>query len=105
MAPLSWPVRRAKLSYDAFPTSEVGNLSYTPILRGRYYGAAVHAQSGSVQKGRCDAAKCSDIVQIAFAAGQHLDLRVLHGDGTNTVAKKGAMALGTRGTRTRMGRQ
>ena len=30
-----------------------------------------------------------------------LDLRVLHGDGTNTVAKKGAMALATRGTNTK----
>jgi transposase len=29
-----------------------------------------------------------------------LDLRVLHGDGTNTVAKKGGMGLGTRGTNT-----
>jgi hypothetical protein len=34
-----------------------------------------------------------------------LDLRVLHGDGTNTVAKKGAMASGTRGTNTRRGRR
>jgi transposase len=30
-----------------------------------------------------------------------LDLRVLHGDGTNTVAKKGAMASGTRATNIR----
>ena len=28
---------------------------------------------------------------------QQLDLSVLHGDGTNTVAKKGGMALGSRG--------
>src|SRR5499426_3614860 len=40
-----------------------------------------------------------------LAAGQHLDLRILHGDGTNTVAKKGAMASGTRGTNTRRGRR
>src|SRR5918911_4589790 len=33
-----------------------------------------------------------------LAAEQHLDLRVLHGDGTNTVAKKGAMGLATRAT-------
>src|SRR6266542_5753772 len=32
---------------------------------------------------------------------KHLDLSVLHGDGTNTVAKKGGMALGIRGTNTR----
>ena len=36
-----------------------------------------------------------------LAAEKQLDLRVLHGDGTNTVAKKGAMALATRGTNTR----
>ena len=40
-----------------------------------------------------------------LAAAQHLDLSVLHGDGTNTVAKKGAMASGTRGTNTRRGRR
>jgi transposase len=34
-----------------------------------------------------------------------LDLRVLHGDGTNTVAKKGGMGLGTRGTNTRRARK
>ena len=40
-----------------------------------------------------------------LAAEKHLDLRVLHGDGTNTVAKKGAMALASRGTNTRRGRR
>jgi transposase len=40
-----------------------------------------------------------------LAAEKHLDIRVLHGDGTNTVAKKGAMALGTRATNTRRGRK
>jgi transposase len=40
-----------------------------------------------------------------LATAQHLDLRVLHGDGTNTVAKKGGMALGTRATNTRRGRE
>src|SRR5262249_2109714 len=38
-------------------------------------------------------------------AGQQLDLPVLHGDGTNTVAKKGAMALATRATSTRKERR
>ena len=33
-----------------------------------------------------------------LAAEQQLDISVLHGDGTNTVAKKGAMALGIQGT-------
>src|SRR5712692_8850907 len=36
-----------------------------------------------------------------LAAEQHLDTSVLHGDGTNTVAKKGGMVLGTPGTNTR----
>jgi hypothetical protein len=36
-----------------------------------------------------------------LAAEQQLDLSVLHGDGTNTVAKKGVMALASRGTNTR----
>ena len=36
-----------------------------------------------------------------LAAEKQLDLSVLHGDGTNTVAKKGAMALASRGTNTR----
>jgi hypothetical protein len=40
-----------------------------------------------------------------LAAEKHLDLRVLHGDGTNTVAKKGATGLGSRGTNTRKGRR
>jgi transposase len=36
-----------------------------------------------------------------LAAAKHLDTSILHGDGTNTVAKKGAMALATRGTNIR----
>src|SRR5919198_119031 len=36
-----------------------------------------------------------------LAAEQQLDLGVLHGDGTNTVAQKGAMALATRATNIR----
>jgi hypothetical protein len=31
-----------------------------------------------------------------LAEAKQLDLRILHGDGTNTVAKKGVMALATR---------
>jgi hypothetical protein len=38
-----------------------------------------------------------------LSAEKHLDLRGLHGDGTNTVAKKGEMALATRVTSTRKG--
>src|SRR5436190_21709601 len=40
-----------------------------------------------------------------LAAEEQLDLRVLHGDGTNTVAKKGGMALGTQGINTRRARK
>ena len=36
-----------------------------------------------------------------LAAEKQLDLSVLHGDGTNTVAKKGGMVSGSRGTNTR----
>src|SRR5262249_26312004 len=36
-----------------------------------------------------------------LAAEKRLDLSILHGDGTNTVAKKGGMGLGTQGTNTR----
>ena len=40
-----------------------------------------------------------------LAAEKQLDLRVLHGDGTNTVAKKGAMASAIPATSTRKGRR
>ena len=40
-----------------------------------------------------------------LAAEPHLDRRVLHGDGTHTVAKKGVMGSGTRGTNTRKARK
>src|SRR5215467_2225523 len=40
-----------------------------------------------------------------LAVEKQLDLTVLHGDGTNTVAKQGAMAWATRATSTRKGRR
>jgi transposase len=40
-----------------------------------------------------------------LAAEKHLDIHVLHGDGTNTVAKKGVMGSATRATNTRRGRK
>jgi len=40
-----------------------------------------------------------------LSAEKHLDVRVLHGDGTNMVAKKGAMALDTPATSIRRGRR
>ena len=38
-----------------------------------------------------------------LAVEKQLDISVLHGDGTNTVAKKGAMGLATRATNIRRG--
>jgi transposase len=40
-----------------------------------------------------------------LATEKQLDLRVLHGDGTNTVAKKGGMGSGSQGTNTRRARK
>ena len=40
-----------------------------------------------------------------LAVEKHLDTSVLHGDGTNTVAKKGGTGLGTQGTNTRRARK
>jgi len=40
-----------------------------------------------------------------LSAEKHLDLSILHGDGTNTVAKKGGMGLATRATSTRRARK
>jgi len=46
------------------------------------------------------------VASVRHLAAEHrLDTSLLHGDGTNTVAKKGAMASGTRGTNTRRGRR
>jgi transposase len=40
-----------------------------------------------------------------LAVEKQLDISVLHGDGTNTVAKKGAMGLATQATNIRRGRK
>src|SRR4029453_19088911 len=51
------------------------------------------------------------LLQAFVASGRHLatekqlDISVLHGDGTNTVAKKGAMASATRAPNKRKGRR
>jgi transposase len=46
------------------------------------------------------------MASVAYLSDEKkLDLRVLHGDGTNTVAKKGAMASATRATSTRRGKR
>jgi hypothetical protein len=56
------------------------------------------ADDGSLQQ-----AFMASVAQLADE--KNLDLRVLHGDGTNTVAKKGVMGLATRATSTRRGRR
>src|SRR5712691_10110170 len=74
------------------PTDAHGKpaLHYTNVYR----AFAKWAHDGSLQQ--------AFIASVAHLAEEkQLDLRVLHGDGTNTVAKKGAMALATRGTNTR----
>ena len=40
-----------------------------------------------------------------LSAEKHLDLGVLHGDGTNTVAKKGVMGSATQAISTKKGRR
>jgi transposase len=46
------------------------------------------------------------VASVAHLANEKkLDLRVLHGDGTNTVAKKGGVGLGSRATNTRRARK
>ena len=63
-----------------------------------YRAFAKWADDGSLQQ--------AFLASVAhLAAEKQLDLRVLHGDGTNTVAKKGVMGLATRATSTRRGRR
>ena len=46
------------------------------------------------------------IARVGHLSDHHrLDLNVLHGDGTNTVAKKGGMGSGSQGTNTRRARK
>ena len=78
------------------PTDAQGNLAihYTTV----YKVFAKWADDGSLWQAFVASVR-------HLAAAKQLDLSVLHGDGTNTVAKKGAMGLGTRGTNTRRGRK
>jgi transposase len=46
------------------------------------------------------------VASVRHLAVEHqLDISILHGDGTNTVAKKGAMGLASRGINTRRARR
>src|SRR5262245_28438129 len=78
------------------PTDREGKaeIHYTTI----YKVFAKWADDGSLQQ--------AFIASVRHLADQkHLDLSVLHGDGTNTVAKKGEMGSGIRGTNTRRARR
>jgi transposase len=69
-------------------------IHYTNVYR----AFAKWADDGSLQQ--------AFIASVAHLSEEKkLDLRVLHGDGTNTVAKKGAMASGILATNTRRGRR
>jgi transposase len=69
-------------------------LHYTNV----YKAFAKWSDDGSLQQ--------AFIASVAHLSDEKkLDLRVLHGDGTNTVAKKGAMGLATRAISTRRARR
>ena len=69
-------------------------IHYTPVYR----AFAKWAEDGSLWQ--------AFVATVRYlAAEKHLALRVLHGDGSNTVAKKGGMGLATRATSTRKGRR
>jgi transposase len=69
-------------------------IHYTNIYR----AFAKWADDGSLQQ-----AFMASVAHLADA--KKLDLRVLHGDGTNTIAKKGGMASGIRATNIRKARR
>jgi transposase len=69
-------------------------LHYTNV----YKAFAKWSDDGSLQQ--------AFVASVAhLSAEKHLDLRVLHGDGTNTVAKKGATGSATRAISTRRARR
>jgi transposase len=69
-------------------------IHYTSVYR----AFATWANDGSLEQ-----AFMASVAHLS--AEQHQDLGVLHGDGTNTVAKKGAMGLATRAISTNKGRK
>ena len=74
--------------------------SGTPAMHSTtvYTGCAKWADDGSLWQAFLASVR-------PLAAEQHLDTSVLHGDGTNTVAKKGGMGLATQATNTRRARR
>jgi transposase len=70
------------------------DLHYTNVYR----AFAKWANDGSLQQ--------AFVASVAHLSDEkQLDLRVLHGDGTNTMAQKGAMGLATQTTNTRRARK
>ena len=78
------------------PTDAHGKpaIHYTTVYR----ACATWADDGSLWQ-----AFVASVAHLAKA--QQLDLSILHGDGTNTVAKKGAMGLATQAINTRRARK
>src|ERR671931_121013 len=68
----------------------------TPAL---HYTNVYRAFAKWVDDGSLERAFIASVAHLA--AEKHLDLSILHGDGTNTVAKKGGMGLAIRDTNTR----
>ena len=78
------------------PTDSAGKpaIRYTTV----YKVFAKWADDGSLWQ-----ASVASVAHLSEA--KKLDLSILHGDGTNTVAKKGGMALATPATNTKKGRR
>src|ERR1700752_2373227 len=86
------------MQWKCFPVPQGAHgtpaIHYTTVYR----AFAKWTDDGSLQQ--------AFIASVAhLSAEKKLDLRVLHGDGTNIVAKKGAMGLATPATSTRRGRR
>jgi hypothetical protein len=95
---LDAPVRINLLQWKCLPVPKDAHgkpaIHYTNVYR----AFAKWTDDGSLQQ--------AFIASVGhLSAEKKLDLRVLHGDGTNTVAKKGAMGLATPATSTRRGRR
>ena len=81
-----WPVPQAAQGKPALP--------YTTVSK----GFAQWADEGALWQ--------AVVARVPhLAAAKHLDIRVLHGDGTNTVAQKGGMGWATPATNSRRGKK
>jgi transposase len=69
----------------------------------RHYTSVYRAFAKWANDGSLEQAFMASVAHLS--AEKHLDLGVLHGDGTNTVAKKGVMGSATRAISTKQGRK